>query len=570
MPDYRRIMDPGPNDPTYLELARRWNPQLGMGDVYDNRTTSPLSGVPVDQSIGAPSLSLEALPPDDDAFKSPLQQIPEGLSSIGNDIGRDMSGLYDQVSSGLGSVGGAISNGLGALGSAASRGLNAITPSQDTLNSIGMRLQNMGAAYTGQTPLYMKQLQMMHEMGQTQELMQMRRAQLAQQMAQQQEMKRGHDLGLLEKALSHPKGSALLEQLANDPNFSLSHQAALLHKGFKEADFGSFEAYKEFIPEDVQQRFIAGKLPAHELNAWLDEARTATKENAKANAKQAILTRAINKPADQRTPREALLVEEHQAALEVEKLKPKKMQSEIDENQAQAEHYRKQAETGGSDKLMGVDREAITQELYGPKTRYSTLDQKKMKQVNDRLLNFQGTQQLNKSMAIQQAQLQVPDKPSQSDREKTAEDLSVFDALDNLNNLYSSDFVGPARGRAGAFMETFGGITTDEAKFRASNAALKNHMIKMITGAQMSEPESQRIREQIPEPHNPPEVWEARLQQTRKNAKFLADRRREVLKGSGIDVSGLPEIGKKKQQSPQVDKQKFDKVQSVLDEVLGK
>lgn len=436
-----------------------------------------------------------------------------------------------------------------------SRPLFGDQPQPGMFDGLAMRLQNAHAIGQGTLPFWAQMQQHQQAMQMAPLELELKRQQAAKQINQIQEQKRGHDLQLLEKAMAHPKGSAMLEQLANDPNYSLASQAGMLSKAFKESDYNSFETYKQFIPEDVQQRFFEGKLPAHELTAWLDEARVNAKESAKANAKSAILSRAMNKPADQRSAYESQLVEEHQTAQDLKN-------ADIELKKAHADKYRKDIETGGSEKLLGVDREAITQQYFGPKTRYSDLTTQQMGQVNNELLKFQGLQQLNKSTAVQQAQLQVPDKPQTTEREKSAEDLATLDALDNLKNLYSEDFVGPARGRAGAMMETFGGITEDEAKFRAANTALKNYVIKMITGAQMSEPEAKRILGQVPDPTNPPEVWKARLQETRKNIKRVAERRREVLSKTGVDTSSLPALSSRPHQQP-------DPVQSVLDEVLG-
>lgn len=358
MPDYRRMMDPGPNDPITPELLRQWNPgaypgERGLDPAYsdryllDERSQDTLGQLA--QALQSASGRTEAIDEGLGRLQSLQEEQKGNLQPLWNQE-QSGPGFMDQLKSGLGSVGDAISGGLGALGGATSRGLDAITPSQGTIDNLAMRLQNAHAIGTGRAPLWMQQQEHQANMSQMQELMQMRRAQASHQLRQEQEAKRSHDLQLLEKVMSNPRGHAMLEQLGSDPNFSLNQQAKMLHKGMKESDMGSFSAYKEFIPEEVQQKFMSGQLPAHELGAWLDEARTAAKESAKINAKNAVLTRAMNKANDQRTPYEQQLVEEHQAKLEVEKLKPTKMQSEIDENKAQAEKYRKEIEQGKPDR----------------------------------------------------------------------------------------------------------------------------------------------------------------------------------------------------------------------------
>lgn len=141
-----------------------------------------------------------------------------------------------------------------------------------------------------------------------------RQEQIAQQQAQLEEQGRQHDMQLLEKAMASPKANVMLEQLAQSPNFRFSKQAGMLSKGLKESDYGSMQAYLQFIPEDVQQRFMTGKLPPHELSAWIDQAREEAKTNAKEQAKVAIFQRAQNKKPEERTPYEAQLVRDREDA----------------------------------------------------------------------------------------------------------------------------------------------------------------------------------------------------------------------------------------------------------------
>ena len=168
----------------------------------------------------------------------------------------------------------------------------------------------------------------------------------------------------------------------------------------------------------------------------------------------------------------------------------------------------------------------------------------------------------NRATAQQQAQLNVPDKPSPGERMNLIDDVGTLERIDSLHSLYSSKYVGPARGRIGAATELFGGITEDEADFRAENSTLKNQVIKMITGAQMSEPEAKRIMKQVPDPENPPTVYEARLKRTRENVYMMAQKRRQVLQASGIDVSHLPPLSIAPGSHPAI--------KNALDEVLSK
>jgi len=169
-----------------------------------------------------------------------------------------------------------------------------------------------------------------------------RREQVALQAQQLEEQKRQHDMGLLERAMASPRANAMLEQLAQSPGFSFAPQASLLSKGLKESDQGSLKAYQQFIPEEVQQRFMKGELPAHELSAWLDLAREDAKSNAKEQAKAAAYQRAVNKPVDQRTPYEAQLVLDREDQEQVK-------HADIELKTAQAAKARREAEMGPPD-----------------------------------------------------------------------------------------------------------------------------------------------------------------------------------------------------------------------------
>lgn len=161
----------------------------------------------------------------------------------------------------------------------------------------------------------------------------------AAKLQQAEEQKRQHDIGLLEKAMTNPRAQLMLEQLGESQGYSMAPQARSLAKAMKEGDYASFDAYKEVIPQDVQQRFVQGQLPHHELVAWLDHAREATKVNAKEKAKALLVQRAMNKKAEERTPHENQLVEEHQTALELKN-------AEIDLKKAQASKAKAEAEKG--------------------------------------------------------------------------------------------------------------------------------------------------------------------------------------------------------------------------------
>ena len=194
---------------------------------------------------------------------------------------------------------------------------------------------------------------------------------------------------------------------------------------------------------------------------------------------------------------------------------------------------------------------------------FGQLDPQKREQVIARDMAYQKSLAKIRAEAGQQAQLNIPDKPSADERKGLTDDLATLSRLDSLKELYKPEYVGPARGRYGAVTETVGGISEDEADFRAETATLRNQVIKMITGAQMSEPEAKRIMRQLPDENNPSEVFESRMKQTRRNVEMMAQKRRDVLKATGVDVSGLAPLPKEPSTKP------HPKIQGALDKALG-
>ena len=117
-------------------------------------------------------------------------------------------------------------------------------------------------------------------------------------------------------------------------------------------------------------------------------------------------------------------------------------------------------------------------------------------------------------------------------------DASIH-SLGKLETLLPSveSRLGPLMGRLSAYGLKTPGVSADPnfATFNAETATLRNATIKAITGAQMSEPEAQRIREQIPDVSDKPEVWRAKATATRDNLSFLRQRL-VALSGGDTDV----------------------------------
>lgn len=113
-------------------------------------------------------------------------------------------------------------------------------------------------------------------------------------------------------------------------------------------------------------------------------------------------------------------------------------------------------------------------------------------------------------------------------------------------NPWINDNLGPAAGRMSGFKAAMPGVTVPPAmaRFRADTATLRNAVIKAITGAQMSEPEAQRIREQIPEITDKPEVWDEKARSTIQNLEnmnaIIFKLRGQTPAGGGAPGGGPP------------------------------
>lgn len=118
--------------------------------------------------------------------------------------------------------------------------------------------------------------------------------------------------------------------------------------------------------------------------------------------------------------------------------------------------------------------------------------------------------------------------------------LSIMPQLEALFPGVES-MLGPAEGRGRQMGQKIPGVPVnkDFARFDALSATLQNATIKAITGAQMSEPEAQRIARQIPMPTDKPEVWRQKFQATMENLRVMEQRILE-LSGNGGASAGLP------------------------------
>ena len=111
--------------------------------------------------------------------------------------------------------------------------------------------------------------------------------------------------------------------------------------------------------------------------------------------------------------------------------------------------------------------------------------------------------------------------------------------LKSLEGLVQDGWLGPIQGRVTeAKVGLPGAPVSDQlARFYAETATLKNAVVKAVTGAQMSEPEAQRILTQVPSFADKPNVWRQKANATRDNLSMLRDRT-IALSGGGAGIGG--------------------------------
>lgn len=112
------------------------------------------------------------------------------------------------------------------------------------------------------------------------------------------------------------------------------------------------------------------------------------------------------------------------------------------------------------------------------------------------------------------------DAPGTGAQKQAVSDAQVAnDTLDRLMKSYSADKVGPIEGRLNTARQVvpFVSNKTGFPEFAADTATLRNAIIRAITGAQMSQPEADRIMAQIPSENDKEDTWMAKAASTRNN-----------------------------------------------------
>lgn len=211
-------------------------------------------------------------------------------------------------------------------------------------------------------------------------------------LAQIREQKRQHDLQFIEKMMQAGNADALIQYGKKNPD----SPALLIGQSIASKDMADVLAgVKEGMasPEELQ-RLWDGKMTLQDVSAMAEGIKEARKFNAKERAKSNMLSNALKKPEDQRSPFEQQLVRDHlddRAKVEAE-IFGKHAQAYAD--LARMEKTKMESAQGPQDRDLGIDREAFTlqkyKDKYGPNVRFRQLAPSEQADVNRALSAFQG------------------------------------------------------------------------------------------------------------------------------------------------------------------------------------
>lgn len=187
----------------------------------------------------------------------------------------------------------------------------------DGIKMLGTALEAGSAGFFGRTPLYMQQQQLDLQKQQLEGQLAMQRATRAQQMQQLEETKRQHDFQMIEKLMTTGNMDGLIEYGKQNPN----SPAGLIGQSLSKQHLADVAAgvREGLVPDDVLKRIENKTATPTEIKAWGDTVVEIRRANAKEQAKAFHLKKAMDTPAEQRSPYQQQLVDERQAALDLKK-----------------------------------------------------------------------------------------------------------------------------------------------------------------------------------------------------------------------------------------------------------
>ena len=129
---------------------------------------------------------------------------------------------------------------------------------------------------------------------------------------------------------------------------------------------------------------------------------------------------------------------------------------------------------------------------------------------------------------------------------KISEEEAALAAVANIEALFRPEYVGPVAGRKTRAQMVIPGapdVSEDVASFYSATAALRNEMIKLFSGAAVSGSEESRMKAQLPDVTQKPNVFKANLAQTKRNRETLLSRMKVNAGQPGSAAGSKPAVG---------------------------
>ena len=131
-------------------------------------------------------------------------------------------------------------------------------------------------------------------------------------------------------------------------------------------------------------------------------------------------------------------------------------------------------------------------------------------------------------------------RPAEAEVKVLSEGDALKGQLVDIGTLFRPQWTGPIAGRVGAFKQSSTGNASEpgRADFIAKSQVYYDRTVKFITGAQMSEVETKRLIKEIPNPNDPPDVFQAKLKSAQSIIDYTVKAYQQNMRQGGVRVIG--------------------------------
>jgi hypothetical protein len=131
--------------------------------------------------------------------------------------------------------------------------------------------------------------------------------------------------------------------------------------------------------------------------------------------------------------------------------------------------------------------------------------------------------------------------PSAAERDALTMDRSMVQQINAAKSRFKPEFTGPGQGTliGRASQATGFGRRPGEGRFRQSLSGIKNIILKLRSGAAITESEGERLLSELPNVGDPSDTFMDKMNQFEETFRGIAGIRRETLGETGVDISKL-------------------------------